>query len=94
MGLHWAGGVIVLVAVTDHKDIGTIFECGVAYLATTPIIYYAETLGNKPFNLMLAESGVAIVRSPEELLTLIVQLRSKDDLRKLADGAHYGGPVE
>lgn len=47
----------LVVAITDRKDMGTIWECGYAYSIQKPIIYYAETLGQNPFNLMLAKTG-------------------------------------
>lgn len=51
---------------TRDKDMGTIFEAGVAYNAGTPIVYFAQGLtGN--FNLMLAQSGVKVTTSYEEL---------------------------
>lgn len=56
-----------IIAVTDGKDMGTIWECGYAYGQGKPIIYFAETLGDNPFNLMLAESGITVCKSREEL---------------------------
>ena len=51
---------------TRDKDMGTIFEAGVAYNADVPIVYFAQGLtGN--FNLMLAQSGVKVTTSYEEL---------------------------
>ena len=51
---------------TRDKDMGTIFEAGVAYNANVPIVYFAQGLtGN--FNLMLAQSGVKVTTSYEEL---------------------------
>ena len=47
----------VVVVIYDRKDVGTIWEAGFAYAINKPIIYYAETLGDKPFNLMLAKTG-------------------------------------
>ncbi len=56
-----------VLAVTDGKDVGTIFEAGYAY-EHTPILYFAETLGDKPFNLMLAMSAkLGTCKSREEL---------------------------
>lgn len=55
-----------VVANTRDKDMGTIFECGLAYHSHTPIIYYCEGLkGN--FNLMLARSGAAVATTLDEL---------------------------
>ena len=47
----------LIIAITDYKDMGTLWECGYAYAKKKPIIYYCETLGDKPFNLMLAKTG-------------------------------------
>lgn len=54
-------------AITDGKDMGTIWEAGFAYGIGKPILYYAETLGNNPFNLMLAQSGKATFKFQGEL---------------------------
>ena len=54
-------------AVTDGKDMGTIWEAGYAYGINKPIIYFAETLGNNQFNLMLAQSGRGVFTSQEEV---------------------------
>ena len=60
-----------IIVVTDGKDMGTIFEAGFAYAIDKPIIYFAETLGNNPFNLMLAMSGIYVCKSRDELTELI-----------------------
>ena len=52
----------MVIAITDGKDMGTIWEAGYAYGNNIPIVYYAETLGNNPFNIMLSESGVGIFK--------------------------------
>lgn len=49
-----------VLAITDRKDMGTIWEAGYAYGKRIPIVYYAETLGDNPFNIMLSESGIGI----------------------------------
>lgn len=57
-----------LVAITDGKDMGTIFEAGHAYAQNIPVIYVAFTLGKDgQFNLMLAESAIATAKTVEEL---------------------------
>jgi nucleoside 2-deoxyribosyltransferase len=56
----------LIVVITDGKDVGTIFEAGYAYAKGIRIIYFAETLGDKPFNLMLAISGSKICKSRKE----------------------------
>ena len=50
-------------AVTDGKDMGTIFEAGYAYAKQIPVIYFCETLGQNQFNLMLAQSGNFIIQN-------------------------------
>lgn len=45
-----------IVALVDDSDKGTLFECGLAYNANVPIMYYSEFAETKPFNLMLIES--------------------------------------
>lgn len=47
---------VVVVLADKPYDSGTIWEAGLAY-GKTPIVYYAENLGGKPFNLMLAKTG-------------------------------------
>lgn len=57
-----------VIAITDGKDVGTIWEAGYAYAKNIPVIYIAFTLGKDgQFNLMLSESGVAACRTVEEL---------------------------
>lgn len=54
-------------AITDGKDMGTIWEAGYAFGIKKPIIYYAETLGNGQFNLMLARSGNVVYQSQDAI---------------------------
>lgn len=49
-----------IVALVDDGDKGTLFECGLAYAANVPILYYSENAEKRPFNLMLAESCVEL----------------------------------
>ena len=60
-----------VIAITDGKDPGTIWEAGYAYAKDIPVIYIAFTLGHAQFNLMLAESGKAACRTKEELSAAI-----------------------
>lgn len=54
----------LVIAVTDGKDPGTLFESGYAYAVGTPIVYLWLTgLPGMKFNLMLAKSGIAVCRS-------------------------------
>lgn len=57
-----------IIAVTDGKDTGTLWEAGCAFGANIPVVFFAETLPeDAQFNLMLAESGVAVCRSFDDL---------------------------
>lgn len=57
-------------AVTDGKDVGTIWEAGFAYALGIPVVYFCETLPpDGQFNLMLAQSGTAIYTSREQLIS-------------------------
>ncbi len=67
----------IVFAVTDGKDMGTIWEAGYAYgwnerqkavgYEPIKIVYYCETLGNGLFNLMLAQSGDIIITKFKDL---------------------------
>ena len=57
-----------VIAITDDKDTGTIWEAGCAFSENIPVIYVAFTLKeDQLFNLMLAESGYAVARNKEQL---------------------------
>ena len=56
-----------VLAITDEKDMGTIWEAGYAYGIGKPVIYVAVTLEDKPFNIMLSESGIGIFKSYDSL---------------------------
>lgn len=66
-GIENADLVIVLY---DFKDTGTIWEAGCAYANKKPIVYYAENLNGRPFNLMLAKTGY-FASNEQELLQLL-----------------------
>lgn len=66
----------IVFAITDGKDMGTIWEagfaCGLNYLRPNDnqikIVYYCETLGpNGQFNLMLAQSGDIVITKFDDL---------------------------
>lgn len=57
----------IVFAITDTKDTGTIWECGYAYGINKPVVFYAETLGDKPFNLMLAQSGINVITKQSDI---------------------------
>lgn len=57
-----------ILAITDEKDIGTIWEAGYAYGIGKEVVYYAETLGDNPFNVMLGKSGIGIFTNHNDLI--------------------------
>lgn len=87
----------IVFAVTDGKDMGTIWEAGYAYgynencgftgARKIIIVYYCETLGDGKFNLMLAESGDIVITKFEELDKLPMLLET-------GDGYEYFGKIE
>jgi len=75
-------------AVTDGKDVGTIWEAGYAYGVGKPIIYFAETLGNNNFNVMLAKSGNDVFLSRSQITKHAIE-------RAIAGGKmNYKGCIE
>lgn len=87
----------IVFAVTDGKDMGTIWEAGYAYgfnerqravgYKPIKIVYYCETLGDGKFNLMLAESGDIVITKFEDLDKLPALLEA-------GEGIDYVGKVE
>lgn len=76
-------------AITDGKDMGTIWEAGYAYGIGKPVLYYAETLGpNGQFNLMLARSGKVAFLSQDQV--------TKESIDKAIMGelTNYEGKIE
>ena len=61
----------LVICITDGKDIGTIWEAGYAYAKNKQILYFCETLGGNPFNVMLAKSAYGIATSFEQLKNMI-----------------------
>lgn len=88
----------IVFAITDGKDMGTIWEAGFAAGYSTGldsqdifkqiiIVYYCETLGDGQFNLMLAQSGDIVITKFEDL----------DELPKLIESGKekvYAGKIE
>ena len=87
----------IIFAITDGKDMGTIWEAGFAYgynclnkahgNKSKKIVYYCETLGDGKFNLMLAQSGDIIITKFEDLDKL-------PKLIKRNEGLAYAGVIE
>ena len=89
----------MIFAITDEKDMGTIWECGFVYgmrhaynknhdESFDPlVVYYCETLGDGMFNLMLAQSG-------DIVLTKFEDLNKLPELIAKGEGLAYAGIVE
>lgn len=57
-----------VIAITNEKDMGTLFECGYAYKAGKPVFYIFETDEiDAKFNIMLAESAVRCFTSFKQI---------------------------
>ena len=67
---------------------GTIWEAGYAYGIGKPVIYFAETLGDNQFNLMLAQSGRDVFTSQDE-----VTVNALSDALK-GKGRKFRGDIE
>ena len=80
----------ILIAITDDKDMGTIFELGYGYNYCEIIIGYAETLGEKKFNLMLAQSCSAIAKNIQDLKEILKRILEHRDLSEF----QYEGEIE
>ena len=77
-----------VIANTRDKDLGTIFECGVAFSNNIPIIYYCDGLtGN--FNLMLGQSGICVATNPKELNKHLEEFKKNKNYKK-----EYTGDIE
>ena len=63
-------GARLIIVNTRDKDMGSIFEAGVAHAFNIPILYYSAGLKGD-FNLMLAESGQAVATGVVELLVCL-----------------------
>lgn len=75
--VHHVNSSNFVVALVDDSDKGTLFECGLAYAAKVPILYYSENAEKRPFNLMLAESCTELgyvtnIESLKERIELIL----------------------
>lgn len=85
----------MILVCADDNDKGTMFEAGYAYATNTPILYYSDTLGTKPFNLMLACSTfLGCVKSTDELKTKISEILAYGILEMRTRGYKYEGEIE
>lgn len=80
-------------AITDGKDMGTLFECGFAYANNVPIVYIALDLEG-PFNLMLAKSALRVVRSMDELKKMLYESVKEKEHCVVIEHKDYEGEIE
>lgn len=80
----------IVIASTEGKDMGTVWECGYAYGISKPVAYFYPNRRGK-FNLMLAQSGVAVFSSP---VGIVNYLRACEDTGTIIDLGPYRGEIE
>lgn len=80
-------------AITDGKDMGTLFECGYAFANNVPIVYIALDLKG-PFNLMLAKSALRVVRSMDELRKMLCESVKEKGRHIVIEHKDYEGEIE
>ena len=71
-----------IVASTEGKDMGTIFECGLAAGWDIPIVYYWKG-GTGAFNLMLSQSGIAVHTDFNSLLDHLVGIKIQKEVYEI-----------
>lgn len=81
-----------LIASTTGKDMGTCFECGYAFSKNIPIIYFFPY--EYPFNLMLARSGITVVKSISDLENILLKLKENNFDFKNIDLQIFNGIIE
>ena len=69
--LHQIDNCDFVLASTEGKDMGTLFECGYAYATGSPIVYYYK--GEGKFNLMLGQSSASVCKDYDSLVKLLTK---------------------
>ncbi len=82
----------LIIASTEGKDMGTIFESGYAFAKGKPIVYVFIAPEGTNFNLMLSESGKSVIMSIDKFKLFVEEL-SKDGLACLSN-YEYNGVIE
>lgn len=67
-------GCDFMVASTEGKDMGTLFECGIAFAYGKPIVYFWHN-GYGKFNLMLSQSAHAVATSSGGLFEILKTIK-------------------
>lgn len=78
-------GADFIICNTNNKDMGTIFEAGVAYAVDVPIIYFNQHVKGK-FNLMLSSSGMIATTTYEQLKKAIKRFLREGEFREPYEG--------
>ena len=75
-----------IIAITDDKDVGTMWECGYAYGLKVPILYlWLGWTPDKKFNIMLAASG-SVVHTYEELAVAVQNFKMFNNFNVTTNG--------
>lgn len=77
-----------VLASTEGKDLGSVWECGYAYANNIPIIYYFPY--STKFNLMLAQSAVAVITSTNLLRVYLERIQADRKVYSI----FYSGDIE
>lgn len=80
----------VMVGITSGKDVGTLIEMGYAMAKKKCLVGFADDLGDRPFNLMIAQGCNAVARNLAELQEALEILRTRGVYYK----AKFQGSVE
>lgn len=77
---------------TRNKDMGSIFEAGFAHSLGRPIVYFSAGLPpGAQFNLMLAQSGIAVCTSIDDLNAYLTRCKEADSTLQFEP---YKGSIE
>jgi nucleoside 2-deoxyribosyltransferase len=76
-----------VLASTEGKDMGTLFECGYAYARGVPVVYYFKS--EEKFNIMLAGTGEAVIQNQLDLNAYLEVVKKKGLLH-----VNYDGPMQ
>jgi len=78
-----------VIASTEGKDLGTLFESGYAFARSIPIIYFWNNgFGN--FNLMLSQSAHRVTTTSHQLFALLCEIKQTGVIQKVP----YTGDIE
>ena len=89
--LKWNAERIVtsdlVIALTNGRDVGTMFECGFAYARKIPILYvWTDREEGQKFNIMLAASGVGVCYEMRDLCDILIEFKETGKVRAFVSG--------